>query len=156
MGYFSSFLMMHLYFKHRFTSTGSWIVDQLFRLLVYFGLAFWASLVCYSRYHLTYHTAPQVFYGLSIGICFGISSYLLVELIPSRYPESSLGQLKECLLDSQLARFVRLRDGWAIWEDAGREHEWTRWRSQWERLQGRRWKERHVNKQSNPEAKLRG
>lgn len=81
---------------------------------------------------------------------------MLVELIPSRYPESLLGQLKECLLDSQLARFVRLRDGWAIWEDAGREHEWTRWRSQWERLQGRRWKERHANKQSNPEAKLRG
>lgn len=50
MGYFSSFLMMHLYFKHRFTSTGSRMFDQLFRLLVYFGLASWASLVCYSRW----------------------------------------------------------------------------------------------------------
>jgi len=71
-------------------------------------------------------------------------TYSVVELIPTKYPESLLGQLKESLLDSRIAQYIRLRDGWAIWEDGGREDEWQRWKAQWERRQGRRWKERNM------------
>lgn len=144
MAYFSSFLMMHLYFRHRFMKSGSWILDQFFRLLVYFGLVLWAGLVCYSRFHLTYHTPPQILWGAFVGTIFGIMTYSVVELIPTKYPESLLGQLKESLLDSRIAQYIRLRDGWAIWEDGGREDEWQRWKAQWERRQGRRWKERNM------------
>ncbi|KAF8581518.1 PAP2-domain-containing protein [Ramaria rubella] len=132
MGYFASFLAMHLYFRHRFTTTGSCIVDRLFRLGVYVGLGLWAASVCYSRYHLTYHTPHQILWGLSIGIAIGCTAYTVLELVPSRCPQSWLGQLKRRLLGSRLATWSRLRDGWAVWEDGGREEEWERWRVQWE------------------------
>ncbi|KIJ49500.1 hypothetical protein M422DRAFT_27866 [Sphaerobolus stellatus SS14] len=136
MGYFSTFLIMHVYFRHRFTTTGSWIIDKLVRFLLYVGLIAWAGTVCYSRYYLTYHTVPQILWGLSIGIVCGVGMYTAVGLIPIKYPTSPLGQLKKFILDSSLARWVRIRDGWAIWEDGGREDEWQRWRSHWERAQG--------------------
>jgi len=98
-----------------------------------------------KRFHLTYHSTPQVMWGASIGVLFGIATYLVVELMPTKYPESSLGQLKGAFLDSRIAHWLRLRDGWALWEDGGREEEWQRWKVEWERRQGRRWKERNVS-----------
>ena len=49
MGYFAAFLMCHLYFAHRFSSTGSAVLDALWRLVVYLVLCFWAGSVAYSR-----------------------------------------------------------------------------------------------------------
>jgi dolichyldiphosphatase len=50
MGYFASFLMLHLYFRHRFSTTGSRIVDQAWRVAIYLALLLWALVVAYSRY----------------------------------------------------------------------------------------------------------
>jgi dolichyldiphosphatase len=49
MGYFGAFLTCHVFFRHRFASTGSAVVDQLFRVVVYLGIAAWAGIVAYSR-----------------------------------------------------------------------------------------------------------
>ena len=49
MAYFSSFLIMHLFFRHRFVSCGYKLLDALWKLVVYLGLVAWASVVCYSR-----------------------------------------------------------------------------------------------------------
>ena len=50
MGYFASFLMLHLYFRHRFSTTGSRILDQAWRAVIYLALILWALVVAYSRY----------------------------------------------------------------------------------------------------------
>jgi dolichyldiphosphatase len=50
MGYFASFLLCHLYFRHRFASSGLPIFDKLLRLSVYLGVTAWAGAVAYSRF----------------------------------------------------------------------------------------------------------
>jgi dolichyldiphosphatase len=50
MAYFTSFLICHLYFRHRFSSTGSSVIDLIWRMVVYVSLLCWAGLVAYSRY----------------------------------------------------------------------------------------------------------
>lgn len=49
MAYFASFLMCHLYFRHRFSSTGYSFLDFLWRMTVYVALLGWSGLVAYSR-----------------------------------------------------------------------------------------------------------
>jgi dolichyldiphosphatase len=49
MGYFATFLICHIYCRHRFASTGWKLIDQLWRLVVYAGLLGWAGAVAYSR-----------------------------------------------------------------------------------------------------------
>ncbi|KAF8506398.1 PAP2-domain-containing protein [Hysterangium stoloniferum] len=137
MGYFSSFLILHLYFRHRFTSCGIWFVDKLFRGLLYLALVALAGLVCYSRYYLTYHTPTQVLWGAFIGTVIGFATYLALEYVPAHHPDSLLGESRRCLLDSRVAQWVRLRDGWAVWTDGGREEEWQRWRAEWDRTKNR-------------------
>ncbi|TFK39774.1 hypothetical protein BDQ12DRAFT_603035 [Crucibulum laeve] len=135
MGYFSSFLICHLYFRHKFASTGSWILDQLWRSLLYLGLLAWAGLVAYSRYHLGYHNAYQILWGLGIGIALGVSLYVVSELAPTRRPASFLGEVKAWLLANSISTWLQIRDGWAVWADGGREGEWIRWRREWEKQQ---------------------
>jgi dolichyldiphosphatase len=50
MAYFTSFLICHLYYRHRFSSTGYPVIDFIWRMMVYVGLLGWAGLVAYSRY----------------------------------------------------------------------------------------------------------
>ena len=50
MAYFATFLICHLYYRHRFPSTGYPVVDFIWRMMIYFGLLGWAGLVAYSRY----------------------------------------------------------------------------------------------------------
>jgi len=132
MAYFTSFLLCHLYYRHRFSSTGYPVLDFIWRMLVYVGLLGWAGLVAYSRYYLGYHNAYQILWGLFIGAGLGVSLYLLAEVIPDRYPTSALGRAKFMLLDHPIIAWLQIRDGWAIWVDGGREDEWLRWRAQWE------------------------
>lgn len=150
MAYFTSFLICHLYYRHRFSSTGYAVIDFIWRMMVYVGLLGWAGLVAYSRYdshspklkthlwkisysyYLGYHNAYQILWGLFIGAGLGISLYLLAEVIPDRYPTSTLGRAKIMLLDHPIIAWLQIRDGWAIWVDGGREDEWLRWRAQWE------------------------
>ncbi|KAJ7576986.1 hypothetical protein C8J56DRAFT_972062 [Mycena floridula] len=131
MGYFSAFLVCHLYFRHRFSTTGYPVVDAAWRLIVYLGLMTWAVTVAYSRYHLEYHTPHQILWGFGIGAVLGIALYTLAELIPQRRPNSILGQVKAFLLANPLSTWLQIRDGWAIWADGGRETEWQRWRAEW-------------------------
>ena len=143
--------MLHVYFRHRFTSTGYSSIDRLFRLILYVALMSWAGAVCYSRYddilqnsknrieshftsarlYLTYHSAAQVIWGASVGIIFGLITYVVTELIPSRRPQSFLGRLRITLLSSRISVWMRIRDGWAIWADGGREDEWQAWNRRW-------------------------
>ncbi|KAF9038497.1 hypothetical protein BJ165DRAFT_1531586 [Panaeolus papilionaceus] len=136
MAYFTAFLTCHLYFRHRFTSSGYVLLDKLWRASVYSALFAWTGAVAYSRYYLGYHTPYQILWGLIIGAVLGISLYILAILIPQRAPSSFLGQIKAFLLDNPVSVWVQLRDGWSIWEDGGRESEWKRWREQWEKRQG--------------------
>jgi len=50
MGYFATFLILHFHFRHTFPKSGSWILDKVFRALVYLALITWAVTVAYSRY----------------------------------------------------------------------------------------------------------
>lgn len=135
MAYFASFLICHLYFRHRFTSTGHRVIDQLWRATVYLGLTAWSGAVAYSRYYLGYHTPNQIIWGIGIGLFLGISLYTFAELLPRRYPTSFLGQVKRALIASQLSNWLQIRDGWDVWADGGREGEWIRWKVEWEKRQ---------------------
>ncbi|KAJ8094599.1 hypothetical protein PM082_010605 [Marasmius tenuissimus] len=128
MGYFSTFLILHMYFRHRFSSTGYPILDRAFRALVHLALLAWAGGVAYSRYHLKYHSPHQIFWGLSIGIAFASILYASLELLPFS------SSFKSALLNNPIAIWLQIRDGWAVWPDAGREAEWKRWRKEWEEL----------------------
>jgi hypothetical protein len=90
----------------------------------------------YSRYYLGYHSPRQIAWGLGIGSLLAIVVYALCDLVPERYPNSLLGQFKTWILSNPVSTFVQLRDGWAIWPDAGRESEWRRWRDEWDK---KRW-----------------
>ena len=133
MGYFTTFLIYHLLVRHRFASTGSKAIDRAWRGIVYLGLLAWAGLVAYSRYYLGYHTPRQIAWGLAIGSLLAAVVYTLAELIPTRYPHSLLGQIKTWILGNPLSTFLQLRDGWAVWADAGRETEWLRWKEAWDK-----------------------
>lgn len=128
MAYFAAFLICHVGFRHRFPPTGSKRVDLFLRLLVVLGLITWAGGVAYSRYALGYHSAPQVLWGIGIGISFGTGFYTLTELIPTRCPKSVLGRIRTWILMNGVSTWFRVRDGWLIWGDAGHEAEWEAWR----------------------------
>jgi len=136
MGYFSTFLVLHFTFRHSLVSTGSRSVDALRRATLYVVLVTLAGAVAYSRYHLSYHTAPQVLWGVGLGVAFALVWYSLLELLPLWYPRSVLGQMKTAVLANPLCAWFRLRDGWAIWEDGGNEAQWLRWRDEWDRRRG--------------------
>ncbi|EAU86935.2 hypothetical protein CC1G_09792 [Coprinopsis cinerea okayama7 len=133
MAYFTTFLYLHLFFSHRFTSTGSPLLDRLWRTTVYGVLAMWMGVVAYSRYALGYHTPLQIFWGLAIGCALAVVVYTLTQLVPSRYPNSVLGKTKRFILTNPLCTWLRIRDGWEVWGDAGVEDAWWRWRAQWEK-----------------------
>jgi len=138
MTYFATFLILHLYFRHRFATTGYWIVDKLWRIALYLALILWAGSVCYSRLFLTYHTPNQILWGAGVGVCFGILHYTVTELIPARFPQTVFGRFRKALLLHPLSTFFRLKDGWAVWEDGGREEEWQAWRRRWEQQESNR------------------
>ncbi|KAG6918964.1 hypothetical protein DXG01_010203 [Tephrocybe rancida] len=135
MAYFGSFLVCHMYFRHRFATTGYFLIDQLWRVVVYFGLIAWPSSVAYSRYYLGYHSTNQVLWGVGIGISFGTSLYVVAELIPQRRPQSIMGNLKRSFISHPIPQWLQIRDGWAVWADGGREGEWVRWKTEWEKRQ---------------------
>lgn len=131
MAYFSSFLICHLYFRHRFSSTGSVILDNTWRLAVYTFLLVWTGIVAFSRYYLGYHNANQILWGIGIGAILGISVYICADLIPRHRPASILGRMKRFLLCNPISTWLQIRDGWAVWVDGGREGEWIRWKAEW-------------------------
>lgn len=133
MAYFCTFLMLHLYFRHRFSSTGSKAVDVIWRLCVYSGLLLWTGLVAYSRYYLGYHNLHQIFWGLVIGSSLGAFVYTFAQLLPTWYPQSLLGQFKAWLISNPVSTWVQLRDGWDVWADGGREGDWIRWKQEWDK-----------------------
>ncbi|EDR10632.1 uncharacterized protein LACBIDRAFT_317313 [Laccaria bicolor S238N-H82] len=132
MAYFATFLICHLYVRHRFSSAGYPLLDGLWRVVVYTGVLAWAGLVAYSRYYLGYHNARQIIWGLSIGSFLGLALYVVSELVPRCWPSSYLGRTKIWLLSNPVSTWLEIRDGWAVWPDAGRESEWVRWRKRWE------------------------
>jgi dolichyldiphosphatase len=132
MGYFSTFLICHLYFRHRFSSTGYLFLDQAFRALVYLAVTAWGLSVAYSRYRLQYHTPHQILWGYGIGVICGAVCYTAFELIPRRRPNSVFGKLKTFLVSNPVSTWIQIRDGWAVWADGGREEDWKRWKKEWE------------------------
>ncbi|EPQ56272.1 PAP2-domain-containing protein [Gloeophyllum trabeum ATCC 11539] len=140
MGYFASFLMCHMYFRHRFATSGNRTLDRAWRVFLYLALAAWAGTVAYSRYRLTYHTPHQILWGLGIGILYGVVFYGLTELIPIRRPDSLLGRFRRGLLLNPLSEWIELKDGWLVYPDGGRAEEWKVWRNRLqkgEKVEGR-------------------
>ncbi|KAJ7917522.1 PAP2-domain-containing protein [Mycena leptocephala] len=135
MGYFASFLMLHLYFRHKFTSTGYRMLDQAWRAVIYTALTVWALVVAYSRFYLRYHSIPQILWGSGIGVALGVSFYLVCELLPRRRPTSIFGVVKSFIIQNPISTWLQIRDGWDVWADGGREVEWLRWRAEWDRRQ---------------------
>lgn len=132
MAYFTTFLLLHMYFRHRFSSTGSKVIDTLWRVCVYLALLLWTGLVAYSRYSLGYHNLHQIFWGLVIGSLLGAFVYICAQLLPTMYPHSVLGQIKAWIISNPLSTWFQLRDGWDVYPDGGREGDWIRWRRDWE------------------------
>ncbi|KAJ7781989.1 hypothetical protein DFH07DRAFT_792213 [Mycena maculata] len=133
MGYFASFLMLHLYFRHRFATTGSRILDQTLRVALYLALSAWALVVAYSRFYLRYHSVAQILWGFGIGVALGTSFYTVCELLPRLRPASIFGTLKSFLIQNPVSTWLQIRDGWDVWADGGREAEWLRWRAEWDK-----------------------
>ncbi|KAG1795114.1 uncharacterized protein HD556DRAFT_1366091 [Suillus plorans] len=131
MGYFSAFLICHVYFRHRFASTGSIVFDQLFRIVVYLGLAAWCAIVAYSRLNLLYHTPHQVKWGVMIGLVLGVSHYVCTELLSAKFPDSMFGRIRFAIVNHPISVWLQLRDGWGVWADGGRGAEWEQWRTEW-------------------------
>lgn len=73
-------------------------------------------------------------WGLGIGVVFGCGTYGVLELMPARCPSSVVGRVRRWIMGSAAGRWVRIRDGWAVWEDGGREEEWRRWSVEWEKV----------------------
>ena len=158
MGYFASFLFLHFSLRHRWVSTGSTVLDYARDVLLFAFILSWSAAVAFSRYvplrshaalrspfmptgipsslrryYLSYHTIPQVLWGFGIGVMFGSTYYTLVELIPTRRPNSLLGRLRTALLTNSVSTWFRLRDGWAVWPDAGTDAQYATWRAEWDR-----------------------
>ncbi|KAH9976009.1 PAP2-domain-containing protein [Lactifluus volemus] len=123
MGYFATFLLLHLHFRHTF----------VFRAMTYSAIIAWTVVVAYSRYHLSYHSVSQILWGLSLGISFGFSYYVTKHL---------LGRARAFLLMTPIFTWLRIRDGWLVWPDGGLEHQWQLWYREWRR---RTKSELHVN-----------
>ncbi|KAI9458207.1 PAP2-domain-containing protein [Lactarius psammicola] len=142
MGYFATFLILHLHFKHKFGPSGYRIVDQATQASVYLAIVTWAITVAYSRYYLSYHSVAQILWGASMGISFGLGFYTITELIPTRRPNSLLGKARAFLLMNPVSTWFRIRDGWAVWPDSGTEDQWQLWHREWRK---RTKTELHVN-----------
>ncbi|KAJ1306349.1 hypothetical protein OPQ81_007356 [Rhizoctonia solani] len=130
MGYFSAFLVTHFLTRHRFPKHPP-RAQIIHRAILCFGLVVWAGLVCYSRYHLTYHTPPQIIWGAIIGVCVGVTHYLVTELWPAHAPNSPIAKLRSAILNSPITQWARIRDGWLVWADGGKEDEYARWKEAW-------------------------
>ncbi|RPD59023.1 PAP2-domain-containing protein [Lentinus tigrinus ALCF2SS1-7] len=133
MGYFASFLFLHFSLRHRWVSTGFVLLDYARDVLLFAFILSWSAAVAFSRYYLSYHTIPQVLWGFSIGVIFGSAYYTLVELIPTKRPDSLLGRFRTTLLTNPVCAWFRLRDGWAVWSDAGTDAQYAIWREKWDR-----------------------
>ncbi|KAF8340502.1 PAP2 superfamily-domain-containing protein [Cantharellus anzutake] len=85
MGYFSTFLLLHLAFKHSFVSRGlvperlAASLSMLLKLTVSVAIWLLAVGVCYSRYFLSYHSPAQVAAGYLFGVIWALIYYFLVE-----------------------------------------------------------------------------
>ncbi|KAI0820750.1 PAP2-domain-containing protein [Trametes gibbosa] len=133
MGYFASFLILHFSLRHRWSSTGHRSLDFARDAGLYTFIIAWSLSVAFSRYYLSYHSAPQVLWGFIIGLAFGTTYYMLVEHIPTSHPNSLLGKFRSGLLTNPLLTWFRIRDGWTVWPDSGTEAQWLRWREEWDR-----------------------
>ena len=67
-------------------------------------------------------------WGVGIGVTFGTVFYTLAELVPTKRPRSVLGIIRRWILANEVSTWFRLRDGWLLGYDAGREMEWQLWR----------------------------
>lgn len=83
------------------------------------------------RLNLLYHTLHQVKWGLVIGLVLGVSHYVCTELLSAKFPDSMFGRIRFAIVNHPISVWLQLRDGWAVWEDGGREAEWKQWRTEW-------------------------
>ncbi|KIP02267.1 hypothetical protein PHLGIDRAFT_112248 [Phlebiopsis gigantea 11061_1 CR5-6] len=137
MGYFAAFLVCHFTLRHRFVTTGFGLLDRARSVILYAGIIGCSAAVAFSRYHLTYHSARQVIWGVVIGVIFGTCYYMLVEGVPVRWPDSLPGRVRTALLRNPLSKWLRVRDSWGVYADGGIEPQWLRWNTDWEASQRR-------------------
>ncbi|KZT56813.1 PAP2-domain-containing protein [Calocera cornea HHB12733] len=133
MGYFVAFLVLHLWFRETPMGRLQDPLSKTRKIILYVGVPIWSAAVCYSRYHLTYHTVFQVTAGAGIGVAIGAIWYILVEYLPVFYPSSFFGTWRTWFLQSDVASRFRIRDSWAVWSDGGTDAEWGVWKIEWDR-----------------------
>jgi dolichyldiphosphatase len=85
------------------------------------------------RYHLMYHSWQQIFVGFSTGILTGAAYYYVTEVLIDRPLFGMRSSLRQAALDNPIFVALRIRDSWAVWDDAGVEGEYGFWRAEWER-----------------------
>ncbi|KAK0467960.1 uncharacterized protein EV420DRAFT_1259352, partial [Desarmillaria tabescens] len=125
MGYFATFLICHLYFQHQFGTTGYTFLDFAWRLVVYSAIVI-LYFTCSNlrRYALGYHNAHQILWGFDIGVLFAIILFVVSQILPQRQPSTIFGKFEMFLLVNPVSTWLQIRDGWDVWTDGGREHEW--------------------------------
>ena len=141
--FFSTFLSLFLLLRHNphhpHASSTHVPTPYWQRLLLAFTSVVCAGAVAQSRIYLNYHTPRQVYAGCAAGASCAIGWFVVISL--TRHYG-----LVDALLETPLARWVRLRD-LVIHEDlvdAG----WERWESRRRRRQDARLKPSQAKKSS--------
>ena len=58
----------------------------------------------------------------------GVAYYMLTERLPRMMsPYSTVGKLRRWFYTNRVARALRLRDSWSVWNDGAEDHAYTRW-----------------------------
>ena len=80
------------------------------------------------RFHLSYHSAAQIYAGLSIGLVFGAAYYYLFEVLPRSWrPGGLFASARHFYYTNSVSRALRLRDSWSVWKDGGVDSEYHAW-----------------------------
>lgn len=69
------------------------------------------------RYHLHYHSIPQVVAGYLVGLAFGSLYFLITEYTPLYHPQSALGTLRSAMCG--LWTGIGGVGGWEVTSSAG-------------------------------------
>lgn len=106
-------MLVHLNTIHpRLTRTPPTKTAMATRYALTAGLVVWPLVTGYSRYHLDYHTAPQVMVGLVVGGVLGAGHAILTEWIPYTRPSSWLAGVRRAVVKVWTAWPIEGYGGW--------------------------------------------
>ncbi|CEH18441.1 Dolichyl pyrophosphate phosphatase and related acid phosphatases [Ceraceosorus bombacis] len=86
-GFFAAYFLAHFALHHPKAARPATLVNTMRRFehaVAMLAIASCAAITAYSRYHLSYHTAAQIWVGLSLGIAIGSTWYYIAEYLPRK------------------------------------------------------------------------